>query len=135
MTYLLDANTCIRYLNGRSLSVVTRVAATSPDQIVLCSVVKGEMWFGARRSADPAGNRARQDEFFAQFVTLSYDDAAADHYSRLRADLARIGKPIGPNDMMIAAIALAHELILVTHNTAEFSRIEGLSLEDWEAEL
>jgi tRNA(fMet)-specific endonuclease VapC len=135
MIYLLDANTCMRYLNGRSLAIVTRVAATPPDQIALCSVVKGEMWYGARRSSDPAGNRARQDEFFAQYITLPYDDAAADRYSLLRADLAALGRPIGPNDMMIAAIALAHDLILVTHNTSEFSRVNGLKLEDWELEL
>jgi tRNA(fMet)-specific endonuclease VapC len=132
MIYLLDTNACIRYLNGRSLAVVTRVSATPPDRITLCSVVKGEMWFGARRSADPVSNRARQDAFFAQFITLPYDDHAAEHYSILRADLAGQGRLIGPNDMMIAAIALAHSLILVTHNIDEFSRVNGLKLEDWE---
>jgi tRNA(fMet)-specific endonuclease VapC len=63
---------------------------------------------------------------------LPFDDAAAEAYGRLRAELARRGTPIGPNDLMIAAIALAHDLTLVTHNTAEFSRVSGLRLEDWE---
>lgn len=131
---MLDANTCIRYLNGRSLAVVRRVAATPPHEVCLCSVVKGEIWYGARRSADPEGNRTRQDAFFAQFITLPYDDLAAEQYSALRADLAVRGTPIGPNDMMIAAIALAHALTLVTHNTTEFSRVRGLKLDDWELE-
>lgn len=134
MRYLLDANTCIRYLNGRSLAVVRHVAAVPPQEIAMCSVVKGEMWAGARRSNDPVRSRSRQDEFFKQFETLPYDDAAADHYARIRAELLALGKPIGPNDTLIAAIALAHDLILVTHNTAEFSRVSGLKLEDWELE-
>jgi tRNA(fMet)-specific endonuclease VapC len=132
MNYLLDSNTCIRYLNGRSLSIVRKVKATPAQQIIMCSVVKAEMWFGARRSQQPEETRAKQDEFFALFESVDFDDAAADHYSRIRADLATLGTPIGPNDVMIAAIALARNLILVTHNTNEFSRVRGLVLEDWE---
>jgi tRNA(fMet)-specific endonuclease VapC len=133
MRYLLDSNTCIRYLNGRSLPIVRRIKATPPEQIVMCSVVKGELWFGAQRSHDAIKTRAAQDQFFAAFKSLSFDDAAADHYSRIRAALAASGTPIGPNDVMIAAIAITHDLILVTHNTGEFSRVTGLHLEDWEA--
>ncbi len=62
----------------------------------------------------------------------AFAGAAAEAYGRLRAELARRGTPIGPNDLMIAAIALAQDLTLVTHNTAEFSRVPGLRLEDWE---
>ena len=67
-----------------------------------------------------------------QFDSLPFDDAAAEAYGRLRAELARRGMPIGPNDLMIAAIALAYGFTLVTHNTSEFSRVPGLRLEDWE---
>ena len=65
-------------------------------------------------------------------IPFHFDDAAANAYSDIRAKLEKAGKPIGPNDMLIAAIAVANDLILVTHNTAEFSRIQGLKLEDWE---
>ncbi len=66
------------------------------------------------------------------FPSAPFDDASAEAYGRLRADLAAEGMLIGPNDLMIAAIALTHGLIVVTHNTAEFSRVAGLTLEDWQ---
>lgn len=132
MKYLLDTNTCIRYLNGRSLSVAEKIHGTPADQISLCSVVKAEMYYGAKRSNNPAKSRADQAEFLGQFQSLPFDDSAAEFYSDIRAALAAEGTPIGPNDLMIAAIALANNLILVTHNTREFSRVHELQIEDWE---
>ena len=70
--------------------------------------------------------------FFNPYVSLPFDDAAAEAYGRIRADLAIRGALIGPNDLLIAAIAVASGLTLVTHNTGEFSRVAGLPLEDWE---
>ena len=69
---------------------------------------------------------------FRQFESLPFDDTAAETYGRIRTDLAMQGTPIGPNDLMIASIALVHHLILVTHNTREFGRVAGLQLEDWQ---
>jgi tRNA(fMet)-specific endonuclease VapC len=63
---------------------------------------------------------------------VPFDDRAGEEYAKVRADLAAKGTPIGPNDLLIAAIALANGLTLVTHNTTEFSRVLGLRLEDWE---
>ena len=68
------------------------------------------------------------------FACLPFDGRAADAYGSIRADLEREGRPIGPNDLLIAATALAHSLTLVTHNTSEFNRVPGLSLVDWESE-
>jgi tRNA(fMet)-specific endonuclease VapC len=65
------------------------------------------------------------------FHSYAFDDSAAERYGRIRADLVTQGTPIGPNDLMIASIALANNLILVTHNTREFARVDGLPLEDW----
>jgi tRNA(fMet)-specific endonuclease VapC len=130
--YLLDTNACIRYLNGRAPGIRTHLQALSPTRIRLCSVVKAEMFAGALRSTDPVRSLARQQAFFAPFVSTPFDDAAADHYGRIRAHLLTVGTPIGPNDLLIAAIALANGLTLVTHNTSEFSRVPGLTLEDWE---
>ena len=132
MTYLLDTNTCIRYLNGRAPSVLSRLQALPPAVVCVCAIVKAEMYFGAMKSIDPAHTLALQRAFLNAFESLPFDDAAAEAYGHLRAELTRHGTPIGPNDLMIAAIALAHDLILVTHNTAEFSRVIGLRLEDWE---
>lgn len=75
---------------------------------------------------------ALYQEFFSELVSLRFDGNAAAVYGRIRARLEASGTPIGPNDLQIAAIALANDLILVTHNTREFSRVEGLRLEDWE---
>ncbi len=98
----------------------------------MCSVVVGELLFGALRSRDGAKNLAEVRTFLASFLSLPFDDRAAEEYARVRADLAAKGTPIGPNDLLIAAIALANGLTLVTHNTVEFSRVVGLTLEDWQ---
>ena len=77
---------------------------------------------------------ALQQKFLNNFVSLPFDDAAATIFGEIRSSLAAKGTPIGPYDLQIAAIALANNLILVTHNTREFSRIADLKLEDWETE-
>ena len=69
--------------------------------------------------------------FAAPLISVPFDDLAADVYGRIRADLERRGQALGPNDSMIAAIALVYGLTIVTHNTAEFSRVSGLLIEDW----
>jgi tRNA(fMet)-specific endonuclease VapC len=130
--FLLDTNTCIQFLNGRSLAVEKQFRRRAPSQLKLCSVVKAEMLYGAMRSARPDRNLALMELFFADFQSLPFDDAAAASYGRIRQDLAAAGTPIGPNDLLIASIAVSRELVLVTHNTREFSRVAGLRLDDWE---
>ncbi len=70
--------------------------------------------------------------FFNGFVSLPFDDRASEATGTIRADLERQGTPIGPNDLLIAAIALANNAILVTHNSREFGRVARLKIEDWE---
>jgi tRNA(fMet)-specific endonuclease VapC len=130
--YLLDANACIRYLNGKAPGLRSKLQAVHPDQIRICSIVKAEMLVGALRSTDLARTTDRQRAFFRQFVSVPFDDVAAEAYGRLRADLIAAGGQIGPHDMLIAATAIANGLVLVTHNTREFSRAPGLVVEDWE---
>lgn len=134
MRYLLDANTCIGWLRQNQPQIVARMEAETPTDICLCSVVVGELLFGVERS-DPvhrANTSLRVDQLRQQFASLPFDDAAAEQYARIRADLTGRGLLIGGNDMMIAAIALARGCTLVTHNTSEFSRIVGLMIEDWQ---
>jgi tRNA(fMet)-specific endonuclease VapC len=107
--------------------------AVLPQDMRMCSVVKGELIAGAMRYADPASRLHRLQEFFAPFESLPFDDTAAYEYGRIRAYLELWGTPIGSHDMMIAAIALANDLTVVTHNTDEFSRVPGLTVEDWQA--
>ena len=132
MKYLLDTNVCIRYLNGRSENIRKNIASTAPLDIVLCSVVKAELFYGAMKSCYPEKNLAKQRKFTDRFVSLPFDDRATEAYSRIRAQLETAGTLIGPNDLLIAAIAVANKLTLVTHNTKEFSRIPMLPLNDWE---
>jgi tRNA(fMet)-specific endonuclease VapC len=108
------------------------LAATPVEEVALCSVVKAELLYGAERSRERERNRAQIEAFVDGLKSLPFDDAAAEAYATVRSKLAEQGTPIGPNDLMIAAIALANELILVTHNVREFERVEGLWIEDWQ---
>ncbi|HSF15192.1 MAG TPA: type II toxin-antitoxin system VapC family toxin [Vicinamibacteria bacterium] len=132
MTYLLDTNACIQILNDTSPATVSRLNACRPSQVRLCSIVKAELLFGARKSERPAENHRALQLFFAPFRSLPFDDSCAHQYGIIRHDLERMGQIIGPNDLMIAAIAMANEVTLVTHNTGEFSRVVGLEWEDWD---
>lgn len=131
--YLLDANVCIRYLNGRSPAIRTHLEAAAREKVYVCSIVNAEMFAGALRSNNPARSLKRQQAFFARFVSLPFDDAAAESYGQIRAHLLSAGIPIGANDMLIAAIAIANGLTPITHNTDEFARVAGLVWENWEA--
>jgi tRNA(fMet)-specific endonuclease VapC len=129
--WLLDTNACVALLNGTSAALAKHLAHHRPSEIRLCAVVKAELLFGARKSERVAENTRLLDAFFTRFVSLPFDDAGAVEYARLRHDLQASGTPIGPNDLMIAAIAVAQNLTLVTHNVREFSRVVGLKVEDW----
>jgi len=133
MTYLLDTNVCIDYLRGKAVGVRKRMESLLPDDIVLCSIVKAELFHGAMKSANPPLALTNQQLFTSQFASLPFDDAAAEQYGQLRAVLEKQGALIGPNDLLIASIALANNAMLVTHNTDEFGRVPGLQLEDWQA--
>lgn len=132
MRYLLDTNACIHYLNGTSEAIRGMIEITPPHEIVVCSVVKAELFYGAENSQRPQANLEKQRAFLNRFASLPFDDQAAEAYGRIRAKLKKAGTPIGPNDLLIASIAVAHNCILVTHNTKEFGRISELELEDWE---
>jgi tRNA(fMet)-specific endonuclease VapC len=132
MKYLLDTNSCIRHLNRRSEQLTIRLLSVPEANIALCSIVKAELYTGALKSQNPQSTLAKQQAFTERFVSLAFNDEAAQEYARIRAALEMAGTPIGGNDMMIAAIARINSLTLVTHNTREFGRIKNLPLEDWE---
>lgn len=130
--YLLDTNTIIRYLNGRAPNIRIKMRSIPFRDLGISSVVFAELRYGAAKAKAPIQTRAKQDAVLRQLTLMPFDEAAADVYGTIRADLESKGTPVGPNDLLIAATALAHQLILVTHNTREFQRIVGLMLEDWE---
>jgi len=132
MKYLLDTNACIRYINGRSPELRARLSNTPRRDVAVSTITKAEMFYGSAKSQTPQRSREKQLEFLTTLITLSFDDMAAIAYGPMRAELERQGTPIGQYDMLIAAVALANSLILVTHNVSEFGRISGLVIEDWE---
>ena len=132
MIYLPDTNALIRFLNPGQSPVKDHFLSVNALEIRLCSVVKAELYYGAMKSSRSADNLVLLDEFFANFASLPFDDDAARKYGEVRSVLARQGTPIGPNDLMIAATALVHGAVVVTHNTREFSRVDGLKIDDWE---
>jgi tRNA(fMet)-specific endonuclease VapC len=134
LTYLLDSNVCIRLINNSSPAVTTRLAAQQPEDILVSTITQLELYYGAYRSAQRDRNLEILQRFFIQFNIIHLDSEAAIIAGRIRAELAARGTPIGPYDVQIAAIALANGLILVTHNTGEFTRVNGLQIEDWEEE-
>jgi tRNA(fMet)-specific endonuclease VapC len=101
------------------------------EDIAIPSIVAHEIYYGAFKSQKVALNVAVFDAM--GFTTLDFDRDDARQAGLLRAELAARGTPIGPYDVLIAGQALARDLILVTHNTREFSRVPGLRIEDWEA--
>lgn len=132
--YLLDTNVCIQYLRNRDQGLIGRVQARPPGEILLCSIVQAELYYGAYRSPPnyQAANFALLARFLPRFQSLPFDDAAADAFGRIRADVASRGVILGPYDLQIAAIALVRGLTLVTHNTREFGQVAGLTLDDWQ---
>lgn len=132
--YLLDTNTCIQFLRNRDRALIARIQSQPPDEIRLCSVVQAELYYGAYKGppAFQAANLALLARFLPRFQSLPFDDAAAEVFGRVRADVASRGVMLGPYDLQIAAIALVHGLTVVTHNTREFSQVAGLAIEDWQ---
>ena len=135
MSHVLDTNSWIDHLRrGPASNVTAKLAVAPPGSVYLCSIVLGELIHGALHSAPAhqASNQALIASLRRHFVSLPFDDRAAEEYGKARAHLASVGTPIGSNDLIIAATALANGCTLVTHNTQEFSRVPGLVLEDWE---
>lgn len=145
MRYLLDSNACINLLKSpnspggqRGQAVRARLdrcvpkSDASDGDVAVCSVVWMELVYGALRSSRSEENLSRSMLLLNSFISLPFDNAAAESAARIRVQLATTGTPIGPSDVLIAAIALANNLTLVTHNTTEFGRVEGLRVEDWE---
>lgn len=130
MTYLLDTNAAIALLkeHPQMLHHVRRVGLSG---LQICAPVEAELWFGVAKSIRQEQNRSRLLTLLKWLPSLPFTGQATQHVGNIRAHLAGQGTPIGPYDLQIAAIAVAHGLTVVTHNTREFARVPGLKLEDW----
>lgn len=127
---LLDTNICIAIMKGHS-NAVAALAASQPNEIIVPTIVRAELYFGAYNRTKTKNTLADIENFLAPLQSLEFSLQAAKTYGQLRADLKKRGRPIGPNDLIIASLALAHNFALVTNNTQEFSMVKGLLVEDW----
>ncbi len=131
MKYLLDTNTCVYALNRTDEALAERLRSTRRSDLFLSSLSIAELLFGARRSRRAVENVKRVARFVSPLGELHFDRLAAETYGFLRSDLAEAGRQFGPIDMLIAATALAHGMIVVTNNTREFQQAAGLRVENW----
>jgi tRNA(fMet)-specific endonuclease VapC len=133
MLVLLDTNICIHLINRRPgfEAVLRRLSGRSFGEICISAITVSELSYGVAKSARSSENAATLDEFLSRFELLDYPVDAAASYGRIRADLERAGKPIGNNDLLIAAHALAIGARVATSNTSEFERVRGLKVLDW----
>jgi tRNA(fMet)-specific endonuclease VapC len=134
VNYVLDTNACIALINGSPASVRGRFqkAIGSGAKIVVPAIVSFELWYGVAKSARPALNAQLLETFLSgPVVELSFNDEDARVAGSIRAGLEASGKPIGAYDLLIAGQALAGQFTLVTANVSEFSRVKGLSWQDW----
>lgn len=128
MRYLLDTNIVIAWRVRGNPQVVRRLGAQRAE-VALSVVVMHELIFGAYNSSRVVENLAEIDKIQLPVLPFSEEDARAA--AEIRAVLRRAGTPIGPYDLLIAGQALARNMVLITNNTAEFERVDGLCLEDW----
>ena len=130
MRYLLDTNICIYAINQRSDTVVARLKSEGRINLATSTLVAAELAFGAERS-NRSDTKQQLLIFLSGLQILPWGESAIWHYAKQRKLLKVAGTPIGEMDLLIASHALGEDLTLVTNNTREFERIEGLKLENW----
>ena len=132
LMYYLDSNVIIDATARKTANLLLPYfEKLEPSEICIPSIVLAELVFGARYSRDYEKNLKIVSEFIAPYRIVPFSEKEAVAYGKIREQLTKDGKLIGPNDMLIAATALANNAVLVTHNTDEFSRVAGLVIEDW----
>ena len=131
--FLLDTDTCIYIAKHRPPEVRQRMDSLPRGSMAMSAVTFGELMFGAESSQQRARVHEILEELARAVPVLAVSRHAAERYGELRAVLSRSGRPIGPNDLWLAAHALAEDLVLVTNNTREFSRVPDLRIENWVA--
>lgn len=130
MTYLLDTNICIYIINEQPAQVLQRLIQAGRDSLAISTVTVAELAFGVAKSTRP-DSRAKLENFLSKFPILDWDQDAAWVYSNVRKTLEAKGQRIGERDLLLACQALALDATMVTNNTREFERVEGLKLENW----
>lgn len=131
MRFLLDTNIIIALLGRKPDALVNRVLQCVEGEVGIPSIVSHELYFGAYKSKKIAFNLETLRLFFRDFEVLPFEKEDARVAGEIRAQLNKLGKPVGPYDALIAGQAKARDLVLVSNNIGEFERVAGLQLEDW----
>ena len=131
MKYMLDTNICIYIIKKKPDKVIRRLRESRLSDLCISSITLSKLEYGVEKSERRDRNKIALAEFIAPIEVIAYDDLAAAQYGKIRSSLEKNGMPIGALDMLIAAHALAQDLILVTNNDREFKRVPGLKIENW----
>ena len=131
MRYMLDTNICIYVIKHKPESVFRKLKKIKPEDVCISSITYAELAYGVEKSAQPERNRLALSMMLSSIEIVAFDDAAAADYGEIRASLEKGGTPIGSLDMLIAAHARSAGCTLVTNNTKEFCRVEGLKFANW----
>lgn len=130
LRYLLDTNIVIYVLKRRPIEVLS-VFNANASRMAISSITLAELMHGAEKSSRVTENLMAIEDFSSRLDVLPYGSKAAQHYGAIRAQLEKLGRPIGVNDLHIAAHARSEGLVLVTNNAAEFERVPALEVENW----
>lgn len=130
MNYLLDTDTCINLIKKNPLPL-KKLRQLRSATVFISTISEGELWYGIAKSQKKDENAKTLKEFLMFFHRLPFTSLDAEWYGQIRGDLHRKGKIIGGNDLLIAAQAVAQELILITGNEKEFKRVSGIKMENW----
>ncbi len=129
--YLLDTNICAYFMSRKYPSVTAKFREHNPSDLVISSIVAAELAYGVENSERVESNRRNLELFLSKLTVLAWDDAVIWHFGFHKARLKKAGAKIGELDLLIGCHALALGATMVTNNTREFERIEGLKLENW----
>lgn len=131
MKYMLDTNTCMHAIKRESDTVIKKFMAHDPEEICISAITYAELMQFVEQSMTVGKSRIAMSLFLFSITILAFDAPAAESYGRIRAELEKAGMLIEPKDVMIAGHARSAGLILVTNHAREYSRVEGLMVEDW----
>ena len=129
--YLLDTNICIYIIKKKPIEVLNVLKQKLKKDIFISSITVAELEYGVEKSKFPDINRISLLEFLSIFKIINYDDKDAVEFGKIKVNLEKLGKIIGPMDLLISSQAINKNLILVTNNVKEFERINGLRIENW----
>jgi tRNA(fMet)-specific endonuclease VapC len=131
MTYILNTNICIYIINQKPPVILAKFQSIPLGEIGISIITLAELYYGAVKSASPDKNISALNRFVIPLEIFNFDHSAALEYGIIRSNLEKKGTPIGSLDMLIAAHAKSMDFIVVTNNEKEFSRVEGLRIENW----